>query len=180
MESHVISKMDRLKQGDSEALHVWVSEHYDGIYRFLRHLTRQVEAAEDLAQQTFLNAIQALPKFRGESSQKTWLHRIAFREYIAWRRKRRLLLPLEFLAPKEDPRFAAIDAGEVLLAALHQLPSAYREAFLLFEVQQMSIEEIAEVTDSPVGTVKSRLHHARERLRVQLGGTFLEVSYEPK
>ena len=91
-----------------------------------------------------------------------------------------MLLPLELLAPKEDPGYGTVEAGEVLLAALHQLPSACREAFLLFEVQQMSIEEIAEVTDSPVGTVKSRLHHARERLRVQLGGTFLEVSYEPK
>lgn len=180
METSESLDLKRLQERDPDALHHWVQSHYDGIYRFLRHLTRQTDVAEDLVQQTFLNALQALPKFRGEASQKTWLHRIAFREYIAWRRKRRLTMPLEFLAPKEDPGFESAESGEVLLAALHQLPSALREAFLLFEVQQFSIEEIAEITSSPAGTVKSRLHHARQRLQTQLGNTFLEVRYESR
>lgn len=170
--------LEKLKERDADALHHWVHNHYDGIYRLLRHLTRQTDVAEDLAQQTFIVALQALPKFRGESSQKTWLHKIAFREYIGWRRKRRLFYPIEMLGAKEDPGFRQVEQGEALLQALHQLPSALREAFLLFEVQQLSIEEIAEVTSSPVGTVKSRIHHARQKLQVHLEKTFLEVQYE--
>jgi RNA polymerase sigma-70 factor (ECF subfamily) len=171
--------LERLKKRDAEALNQWVHRHYDDIYRLLRHLTRQREAAEDLAQQTFLKAIQALPGYRGEASQKTWLSQIAFREYIAWRRKRRLFLPLEVLSPKADQNFKSVEDGEVLLSALHMLPSALREAFLLYEVQQLSIEEIATVTGSPVGTVKSRLHHARTRMQSLLESTYpTEIRYE--
>ena len=104
--------LDKLRNRDAEALNTWVHRNYDDIYRLLRHLTRHAETAEDLAQQTFLKAIQALPGFRGEASHKTWLSRIAFREYIAWRRKRRLFLPLEMLSPKLDPNFAAVEDGE--------------------------------------------------------------------
>ena len=178
MDLETCMDLDKLRKRDAEALNTWVHRNYDDIYRLLRHLTRQTETAEDLAQQTFLKAIQALPSYRGEASHKTWLSRIAFREYIAWRRKRRLFLPLEMLAPKTDPKFGAVEDGEALLDALHTLPSALREAFLLFEVQQMSIEEIAEVTSSPVGTVKSRLHHARTRLQVSLGSNYQEIRYE--
>lgn len=163
---------------DQEALHEWVHRHYDDIYRFLKHLTRQQEAAEDLAQQTFINAYQALSGFREESSMRTWLHRIAFREYIAWRRKRRLSLPLELLGGRADKKFGGVESQIDLLAALHQLPSAYREAFLLFEVQQLSVEEVATVTNTKVGTVKSQLHHARKQLQKLLGEAYLETNHE--
>lgn len=159
----------------TEALDEWVHRHYDDIYRFHKHLTRQREAAEDLAQQTFLNAYQALHNFRGEAGMRTWLHRIAFREYIAWRRKRRLSLPLEVLRGYHDRRIAAVDEEISLLDALHQLPSAHREAFLLFEVQQLSVDEIAEVTGSNPGTIKSRLHYARKGLRALLGEAYQEA-----
>lgn len=178
MDLESCENLDKLRNRDAAALNNWVHRNYDDIYRLLRHLTRQRETAEDLAQQTFLKAIQALPSYRGEASHKTWLSRIAFREYIAWRRKRRLFLPLEVLHPKVDENFGAVEDGEVLLAALHHLPSALREAFLLYEVQQLTIEEIADVTASPVGTVKSRLHHARTRLQTMLGNTYQEIRYE--
>ena len=178
MDSETCVDIEKLRNRDAAALNNWVHRNYDDIYRLLRHLTRHAETAEDLAQQTFLKALQALPSYRGDASHRTWLSRIAFREYIAWRRKRRLFLPLEVLHPKVDQNFGAIEDGEALLAALHHLPSALREAFLLYEVQQLSIEEIAEVTASPVGTVKSRLHHARSRLQIMLGSTFQEIRYE--
>ena len=68
---------------DSEALREWVFRHHDDIYRFLNHLTRHRETAEDLAQQTFVNAYQALKGFREEASMRTWLHRIAFRDLFS-------------------------------------------------------------------------------------------------
>jgi RNA polymerase sigma-70 factor, ECF subfamily len=159
----------------AEALDDWVHRHYDDLYRFLLHLTRHREAAEDLAQQTFVNAYQALSRFRAESSMRTWLHRIAFREYIAWRRKRRLALPLDILKGSHDPRIKGVDSQVSLLGALHQLPTAHREAFLLFEVQQLSIEEVAEVTGIKAGTIKSHLHHARKGLRELLGDAYQEA-----
>lgn len=166
------------KVRDQEALHEWVQRHYDDIYRFLKHLTRQREAAEDLAQQTFINAYQALGGFREDSSMRTWLHRIAFREYIAWRRKRRLTLPLELLGGKSDKRFKGVESNIDLLAALHQLPAAYREAFLLYEVQQLSVEEVSSVTGTKVGTIKSQLHHARKQLQQLLGEVYQETNHE--
>ncbi len=178
MDLEPCEQLDKLRNRDAEALNNWVHRHYDDIYRLLRHLTRHAETAEDLAQQTFFKAIQSLSSYRGEASHRTWLSRIAFREYIAWRRKRRLFYPLEHLGPKEDSGYRSVEDGEVLLAALHTLPSALREAFLLYEVQQMSIEEIADLTASPVGTVKSRLHHARTRLQTMLGSTYQEIRYE--
>jgi RNA polymerase sigma-70 factor, ECF subfamily len=167
-----------IKQRDGESMHAWVHEHYDDLFRFLRQLTRHTEAAEDLVQQTFINAFQAVDRFREESSMRTWLHRIAFREYMAWRRKQRFMLPLDLLLSKRDKGFDAVEDQEVLLNALHQLPAAYREAFLLFEVQQLSIEEISKITGSSSGTIKSRLHHTRHRLQGMLETTFTEVRCE--
>lgn len=163
---------------DPEALRQWVHAHHDDIFRFMKHLTRHQETAEDLAQQTFVNAYQALKSFREESSMRTWLHRIAFREYVAWRRKRRLTLPLEVLTGQHDRRIAEVDAEVTLLGALHQLPAAHREAFLLYEVQQFSVDEVAQVTGIRPGTVKSHLHYARRQLRRLIGEACQEANDE--
>lgn len=106
---------------------------------------------------------------------RTWLHRIAFREYIAWRRKRRLALPLDILRGYHDRRIDEIDGQVTLLGVLHQLPSAHREVFLLFEVQQLSVDEIADVTGIKPGTIKSHLHYARKALRDLLGDAYQEA-----
>ena len=163
---------------DSEALREWVLRHHDDIYRFMNHLTRHRETAEDLAQQTFVNAFQALKSFREDSSMRTWLHRIAFREYIAWRRKRRLTLPLDVLRGYHDRRIDEVDGKVALLGALHQIPAAQREVFLLFEVQQLSVDEVADVTGIKPGTVKSHLHYARKQLRALIGEASQEADHE--
>ncbi|MBS1713463.1 MAG: RNA polymerase sigma factor [Armatimonadetes bacterium] len=163
---------------DSEALREWVHAHHDDIFRFLNHLTRHREAAEDLAQQTFVNAYQALDSFRGESGMRTWLHRIAFREYVAWRRKRRLTLPLDVLGGRHDRRIADVENEVALLGALHKIPAAHREAFLLFEVQQLSVDEVADVMALKPGTVKSHLHFARKNLRTLIGDEAQEANHE--
>lgn len=145
-----------------------VDEHYDDLYRFLRHLTRHRETAEDLTQQTFLTAHLRLRSFRGDASLRTWLHTLAFREYTGWRRRRRLVAPLLDRFAARDPGHKAIEDGEWLLAALHRLKPAMRDAFLMHEVQELTIEEIATVLGAPEGTVKARLHHARAALRRSL------------
>jgi len=170
--------LHRLKRGDAEAMNAWVATYTDDLFRFLRQLTRQRETAEDLTQQTFVRALKGLPRFVGACSMRTWLHRIAYREYLSWRKKHRLLAPLTpwMRAPQKD--IESVDEADRLMRALDQLPSALREAFLMFEVQDLGIEEIALITQAPVGTVKSRLHHARQKLRTVLEPQFAEVCYE--
>lgn len=176
LEKHL--PLARTATHDAEALREWVHAHHDDIYRFMKHLTRHHETAEDLAQQTFVNAYQALKSFRGESSMRTWLHRIAFREYVAWRRKRRLTLPLDVLTGSHDRRMREVESEVTLLGALHQIPANHRECFLLFEVQQLSVDEVAEVLALKPGTVKSHLHYARKQLRALIGDAFQEAHDE--
>jgi len=141
-----------------------VLAYSDGVFRFMRHLTRHQEAAEDLTQQTFLKAIGRITTFRGEAPLRVWLHRIALHEYTAWRRKQRWI-PMTSESMKSDPGYKLVDEAEAFLDLLHSLPDAQREALLLHHVEDLSIEEIAIVTNSPAGTVKSRLHHGRKKLR---------------
>lgn len=176
LEKHL--PLARATTDDSEALRAWVLAHHDDIFRFMKHLTRHHETAEDLAQQTYVSAYQALRQFRQEASMRTWLHRIAFREYIAWRRKRRLTLPLDVLSGRFDQRIAQVEDEVALLGALHEIPAAHREAFLLYEVQQLSIDEVAEVIGLKSGTVKSHLHYARKQLRHLLGEAYQEAEHE--
>ncbi|HVT13573.1 MAG TPA: RNA polymerase sigma factor [Fimbriimonadaceae bacterium] len=151
--------------GDAEVLRAFVEDHYSSVLRFMRHLTRSIEDAEDLTQQAFLKARENIAGYHGGSSLRTWLHRVAFHEYTHWRRKQRPLLRLTQHEIAPEPGFQACVEGAALLDALHRLPAPMREAFLLFEVQELTLEEVATVMRVPKGTVKSRLHHARLRLR---------------
>jgi RNA polymerase sigma-70 factor (ECF subfamily) len=170
--------LEKLKRKDAEALQAWVEAHQDDLFRFMRQLTRHVETAEDLTQQTLIKALGGLNSFEGRCSMRTWLHRIAFREYAAWRRRHRLSQPLNAKIVAPDKQLVEVETTEGLLVAIHKLPPAQRDAFLLFEVQQMSLEEVAEVTGDAIGTIKSRLHSARQKLRSVLAGTYSEVNYE--
>lgn len=159
----------RILDGDRAAGERLVSEHYPRISRLLRHLTGSADAAEDLAQQTLVKAWQALATFRGDSSLATWLHRIAYHEYTHWLRARREHAPIEAAGDLPDARAAPGVEAVLLRQALAQLPLEQREAFHLYHVQELSIVEVAVVLDVPAGTVKSRLFHARRRLRELLG-----------
>jgi RNA polymerase sigma-70 factor, ECF subfamily len=170
--------LDKLKRRDADALAQWVDQYQDDLYRFLRQLTRHVETAEDLTQQTFVKALGSLEKFEGRCSMRTWLHRIAFREYAGWRRRHRILAPLNPSWAAKDQSFDDVADEQGLLIALDKLHPAQKEAFLLFEVQELSLEEIAEVTGDSVGTIKSRLHHARQKLKSLLAVAYQEVIHE--
>jgi RNA polymerase sigma-70 factor (ECF subfamily) len=159
----------RVLSGDQAAGERLVTEHYPRICRFLRHLTGQPEEAEHLTQQTFANAWGALAEFRGQSSLATWLHRIAYHAYTHHLRARREHVPLE-AAASDDPEARVLDAV-LLQEALGQVSAEHREAFLLYYVQGLSVSESASVLGVPEGTVKSRLHAARLRLRELLTET---------
>ncbi len=170
----------RIAAGDAEAAEAMVRDHYPSVFRAMRHFAGTREDAEDLTQQVFLTARTQIHTFRGNSGLKTWIHRIAFNEYAQWRRKRKRTEPLDFERSANDPGYQSFVLGESLLAALNALPEKLRVAFLLHEVEELKVEEIARVLRVPSGTVKARLFYARRRLRALLEDRTETTNHEPK
>ena len=146
-----------------------VRDHYDAVYRFcVRRIG--IGRAADAAQETFVTAQRAIRRYRGDSSLRTWILGIAVNECRrAIRRGGADPLPLEIdlPCPADDER-TLVDR-QALVAALARLSDEHREAVLLHEIQGLTYEEVAQATGVPVGTVKSRLHHAFLRLRKEMG-----------
>lgn len=157
----------RILAGDRDAAERWVTEHYPSVYRTLAHLTRTPDAAADLAQQTFVNALDHLGEFAGRSTLRTWLHKIAWREYCHWCRDARPSVDLSLAEPPVNGHDETLAIW--LRWALDRLDDEHRTTFVLHEVEGLSVNETAEVLRIPPGTVKSRLHTARRRLRAMLG-----------
>ncbi len=128
--------------------------------------------AEDAVQETFLKAYRALPQFRHECSEKTWLMRIAMntcRDMIrsSWfRHNDRRITPEELQLPMQQ-RFYD-DQKEELAQAIMKLPRKYKDALLLYYYQDMNQEEVAQVLNTSPSTISKRLKHACEKLRVLL------------
>lgn len=144
-----------------------VELHYDALYRFLHQLTGDRDEAQDLAQQTLIRLVRTIHRYDGRVRMRAWIYAFAVREVGRWRR-RRLWLPLPAnVAVGEDLAGRTADA-ELLLSAIQKLSDSHRAAFLLHYVEGLSIEEIADIQRTQVGTVKSRLHYARAHLRTLL------------
>ncbi len=157
--------VQRILKGDRAAGERFVTANYPRIFRLLRCLAGSEETAQDLTQQTFAQAWQALPSYRGKASLTTWLHKIAYHEYTNWLRSRRDHAPLDAAAGIADLREARGLDSILVSRALGQLPGEQRETFALYYVQEFSVAEIAEILELPAGTVKSRLFTARRRMR---------------
>jgi len=144
-------------------------EHYDMVYRFCARRVG-VDAAADTAQETFITAQKALPKFRGASALTTWLLGIANNECRRMSRRRRCEPPMIELVEhgSAEHHEETIINRQALQQALAKLSPEHREVVLLHEVEGLSYEEAALVLGVPVGTVKSRLHHAFANLRKSL------------
>ena len=166
--------VQRILNGDKAAGEQFVVEHYEAIFRFLRNLTGSKEDAEDLTQQTFLRAWEALSSFRGDSSLSTWLHSIAYREYTHWLRSRREFVPLDEIIDMPDEQANQNLEAVLLRWAIYRLDPEHREVFVLYYVQGFSVSEIAKIIGVPAGTVKSRLFFARQKLRELLSDVIPE------
>jgi RNA polymerase sigma-70 factor (ECF subfamily) len=168
----------RAQRGDAEAFAGLVAEHQRFVYNLaLRALDDQTEA-EDVSQEAFVRAWQALPKFRGQAQFRTWLYRIVTNLcYNRLPRLRRDLAALGDEAAEAVPDEVRADpAGgmedEERRAFLHRqietLPESYRVLVMLRFQQALSYDEIASVLSLPLGTVKTGLSRARARLRAAL------------
>jgi RNA polymerase sigma-70 factor (ECF subfamily) len=166
------------RSGDEQSFRVLVDRYRDRIFGLALRMAGSREAAEEIAQDAFVRAWQALPGFRGESRFSTWLYRIAFRRAlderaVTARRRGRETAMDEAALERADPRPTRTpDWGTRLRLerAIAELPDAQRACITLFYASDQSIEDIARVLDAPTGTVKTHLHRARAALRERLEG----------
>jgi RNA polymerase sigma-70 factor (ECF subfamily) len=156
-------------RGDAEACHRFFREHYPDIRRYLLWLTERAEVAEDLAQETFVRAWRHLERFDGRASLRTWLHRIAHREFLRFLRGQRSHAPLETIAEVADTSAAGWTDAVELHAVIRKLPAEEGEVLVLHYLQGYEGQEIARIVGAPVSTVKYRLLMARSHLMRELG-----------
>ena len=177
--------VNRARRGDLAAYDDLVRRYQERIYATIYHMTANHEDANDLAQEAFIKAFQALKSFKGGSSFYTWVYRIAVNKTINFLKQRRnraqmSLDDLDFNA-EHDPDLVALisdktprrevnlaELQEKLNAAMQKLSEPHRLAVVLHDVQGLSHEEIAKIMDCNIGTVRSRLFYARQQLQAYL------------
>ncbi|PYM88700.1 MAG: RNA polymerase subunit sigma-24 [Candidatus Rokuibacteriota bacterium] len=152
--------------------------HLDALYNFAVYLTRSPAQAEDLVQETYLRAFRFSHRFQPGTHLRAWLFQILRNTFLTFYRLRERELPLAedgvpdwdapmfHEAPAEDP--SVLEAHTDLERAMRRLPDEFRTVLLLAEVEGLPLEEVAQIMACPVGTVKSRIFRAKERLRVIL------------
>jgi RNA polymerase sigma factor (sigma-70 family) len=170
------------RKGDLRAYDELVRRYQERIYATIYHMTSNHEDANDLAQESFIKAFQALKSFKGGSSFYTWLYRIAVNKTINFLKQRKnkhhySLNDLDFNTEHNPDLVALIsektplrEAGltelqKKLNEALMRLSEPHRMVVVLHDVQGQSHEEIAEIMDCNIGTVRSRLFYARQQLQ---------------
>jgi len=159
-----------------EAFASVVMKYREPVYRVAVHMMRNHEDADDVVQETFLRAYRALDRFRGDASMGTYLYRtvtnVCLNRLRARDRARRFLGLLSWHGQKSSPppsrELLASEATEVVRAAVGSLPPKLRAALVLSEFEGLTAPQIAEVLQIPDGTVRSRLHLARAKLREKL------------
>ncbi len=179
------SLVKRARQGDLGAYDELVRRYQERIYATIYHMTANHEDANDLAQEAFIKAYQALRSFKGGSSFYTWVYRIAVNKTINFlkQRKNRAQMSLNDLDvnAEHDPDLVALisdktprreinlnELQEKLNAAMQKLSEPHRLVVTLHDVQGLSHEEIADIMDCNIGTVRSRLFYARQQLQAYL------------
>jgi RNA polymerase sigma factor (sigma-70 family) len=172
----------KAQQGDLAAYDELVRRYQERVYATVYHMTSNHEDANDLAQEAFIKAYQALKSFKGGSSFYTWVYRIAVNKTINFLKQRKnrtamSLNDLDFNA-ENDPDLVALVSDKTprrdaalselqkkLNEAMQKLSEQHRLVVTLHDVQGLAHEEIAEIMDCNVGTVRSRLFYARQQLQ---------------
>lgn len=155
--------LDRCRRGDTQATHALIARHRRRLVRVATNVLRDPCEAEDVAQEAFLKAFRELHKLRDDRAFAGFLYRICVRLCLDRLRGRRAE-PAEFdrAQPSGGPQ---IETRVLVENLLGELPAELRMTLVLRELEQFSYEEIAQFMHVPVGTVRSRLHTAREKFR---------------
>ena len=187
------SLVERAQQGDARAFEMLVVKYQRRIERLISRMVRDADLVHDVAQEAFIRAYRALPQFRGESAFYTWLYRIAVntakKALVELKRDPVSTDAARTRAGEDDETYrtdhelsdgetpeallASKEIAATVNAAIDALSEDLRQAITLREIEGLSYEEIADVMNCPIGTVRSRIFRAREaiasRLRPLLG-----------
>ena len=183
--------VERVKQGDQRAYDLLVLKYQHKIFGLISRYVKDSDEIQDVAQEAFIKAYRALPKFRGESAFYTWLYRIAIntaKNYLVSRSRRPPSIDVDVgdaefydgadgLRDTDNPENVLFgnELKAVVDTAIQALPEDLRTALTLREFDGLSYEDIADVMDCPVGTVRSRIFRAREavdeKVKAQMGGS---------
>ena len=164
------------REGDPLAIERLVQTHQTEVYRLALSILDDPDEAEDAAQEVFVSALRSLDSFRGDASLKTWLFSITINvcrsRYQRDKSRARLRQVLQslFRSDQTGPESEAIqhEADSALWQAVRALDEKHRIPVILRYYHELPIDEIAEMLGVPIGTVHSRLNHARERLHTRL------------
>ncbi|MFT5063896.1 MAG: RNA polymerase sigma-70 factor (ECF subfamily) [Gammaproteobacteria bacterium] len=176
--------VERVQNGDNKAFDLLVRKYQHKVVSLVSRYVNDHAEALDISQEAFIKAWRALPNFRGDSQFYTWIYRIAVntaKNYLVSRGRR----PTAYASDVDDQedqmlqgKMKDVDTPEALaltdeirdtvLAAIDALPEDLRTAIVLREIEGMSYDEIADVMECPIGTVRSRLFRAREAIDTQI------------
>ncbi len=180
--------VERVKQGDKRAFEMLVVKYQRRVARLISRMVRDSDLVQDITQETFIKVYRALPQFRGESAFYTWLYRIAVntaRKALMDLKRDPLVLASLAAHDAENEETSGLESEpsngetpEALLAskeiatavntAIEALSDDLRQAITLREIEGLSYEEIAELMNCPIGTVRSRIFRAREAIAARL------------
>jgi RNA polymerase sigma-70 factor (ECF subfamily) len=180
--------IERVKRGDVKAFEMLVVKYQRRIERLIARMVRDVDLVPDIAQETFIRAYRAIPQFRGDSAFYTWLYRIAVNtaKKTLVELKRDPVITESALASRDEDDetsrgetelsdgetpegvLASKEIAAAVNAAIEALSEDLRQAITLREIEGLSYEEIAELMNCPIGTVRSRIFRAREAIALRL------------
>ena len=180
--------VDRVKLGDVRAFEMLVVKYQRRIERLIGRMVRDVDLVPDIAQETFIRAYRAIPKFRGDSAFYTWLYRIAVntaKKALGDLKRDPVITESAFASRDDDDETSRVEnelsdgeTPEAILAskqvaaavnsAIDALSDDLRQAITLREIEGLSYEEIADLMNCPIGTVRSRIFRAREAIATRL------------
>jgi RNA polymerase sigma-70 factor, ECF subfamily len=173
----------RLQRGDINAFETLVRRHEKAIFNLVYRMLGDYDDAAEISQEVFLSAYRAIGQFRGESNFSTWLYRIAVNHATTRRRttssRQKRLVPLDGSEIVEDGQCGPAETlekkelRERVQRALNELDPEDAAVILLRDLQDVPYEDVARVLEIPVGTVKSRLHRARQALKARLKAYFV-------
>ena len=175
----------RVQKGEIAAFSLIVKKYRERLFSIIYNLTSNREDAADLTQEAFIKAFSSIPRFRNKSNFYTWLYRIAINTTLSHLKKNRY--KQFFSLERMDEEFTQSELVDILAAktnsdkstllnelqeklneALQRLSLKHRTVVILHEIEDMSHQEIAQITNSTEGTVRSRLHYAKKELQSYL------------
>ena len=184
MEEFVKSRIKQVLKGDHNAFGEIVEVYKDRIYQLCYRMLGNAHEAEDISQEAFIRAYVNIDRYNINRKFSTWLYRIATNLCIDRIRKKKpdyfldaevkgtdglnLYSQIQSKELTPDEKVVKMELQELIQMEILKLPEKYRSAILLKYIEELSLKEISEVLDLPIGTVKTRIHRGREALRKQL------------